>query len=220
MPCTNLASGVTKACCPRLTSCHNDYKASLGQVRCNIRQIDLKNAARAEVNSVSSISSSTTSTTGTTISVESTTSSTSTTVTTAASSGTAVNANETSAASKQSGSGGVSGGVIAGAVIGPTFVLAALVLLGCFFYRRRNKRANIQNELPGHGMHPPLVAHQTSPSTMYSSVPPYYTQGKPYPDSQSPPLGPDGYPVAPNAPVEVEAKHIGGNHYAAELPSR
>ncbi|KAK4463248.1 hypothetical protein QBC42DRAFT_345736 [Cladorrhinum samala] len=225
VPCTNLASGVTKACCPRLTSCHNDYKASLGQVRCNIRQIDLKNAARTVISSVSSTSSSSTSTSTTTVSIESTTSSTSTTVTTGGSSATAANVNETSTTSKESGGGGgVSGGVIAGAVIGPTFVLAALVLLGCFFYRRRNKKANIQNELPANpGMQPPMgQAHQPSPSTLYSSVQTYYdAQGRPqYPNSQSPPLGPDGYPVTPNAPVEIEAKQFGGNYYAAELPGR
>lgn len=39
--CMNLASGTSKACCPRLTSCQRDFKASEDLVRCNILYSDL-----------------------------------------------------------------------------------------------------------------------------------------------------------------------------------
>ncbi|KAK4169824.1 hypothetical protein QBC43DRAFT_38572 [Cladorrhinum sp. PSN259] len=213
VPCTNLASGVKQACCPRLTSCHNDYEASLTQVRCNIRQIDLKRAGAATAVTTSTSSTSTTSTTTSSSSTISTNPSSS--IPTQASSGIAENVSGTASSTLAPSGGGVSGGVIAGAVVGPTLVIVALVLLGCFFYRRRAKNSANKHELSGSGLQP-SVAQQTS---TYPLAPPY-NEYKPYPASQSIPIGPDGYPVAYNAPVEVEATNVGGNYYAAELPGR
>ncbi|KAK3951317.1 hypothetical protein QBC32DRAFT_371252 [Pseudoneurospora amorphoporcata] len=41
VPCTNLQKGVSKACCPRLTSCSDQYEATEEFVRCNIQYDDL-----------------------------------------------------------------------------------------------------------------------------------------------------------------------------------
>ncbi|KAK1779552.1 hypothetical protein QBC45DRAFT_132397 [Copromyces sp. CBS 386.78] len=41
VPCTNLKKGVSKACCPRLTSCSDQYEATEEFVRCNIQYDDL-----------------------------------------------------------------------------------------------------------------------------------------------------------------------------------
>lgn len=45
--CTNLAPGVTRACCPRLTACHPEVQQRADLVRCNIQYGDLLRAATA-----------------------------------------------------------------------------------------------------------------------------------------------------------------------------
>ncbi|KAK4220687.1 hypothetical protein QBC38DRAFT_462320 [Podospora fimiseda] len=217
VPCTNLASGTKQACCPRLTSCHDPFEASEDQVRCNIRHIDLKNAARAAENTVNSSSTRTSSSTSTTSTSTSSTISTDSLSlsTTSASTGNAANATGTPSPSMSpSSGGGVSAGVIAGAVIGATCFIAALVLLGCFFYRRRAKSGGPKHELPAQGM-TSSYSQQHSP---YPTIGPYYHEYKPY-GAANLPIGPDGYPAVHNAPVEVASTNAGGNYYAAELPT-
>lgn len=167
--CTNLAKGVTKACCPRLTTCSNETAATKEYVRCNIQFADLRRIDQAESSSSSAASSSATPTSSSTSGQ-----STPTTTTTALAVLTTTAAIQTplpppvdspkGQASSQS-SASLPAGLIGGAAVGATLGFVSLVLLGYLFFRkqaRKKRRQQQQQEEEGAGStaypqpHPPL----------------------------------------------------------------
>ncbi|KAI0103309.1 hypothetical protein GGR51DRAFT_549957 [Nemania sp. FL0031] len=64
VPCTNLAEGVSQACCPPLTSCSYDYNATQNAIRCDIQYgslilLDVQSTTLTSTSTTSFVTSST-----------------------------------------------------------------------------------------------------------------------------------------------------------------
>ncbi|KAG7290713.1 hypothetical protein NEMBOFW57_000716 [Staphylotrichum longicolle] len=154
--CTNLAKGVTKACCPRLTTCSNETAATKEYVRCNIQFADLRRIDQAESSSSSSsLSSAAASSSATPTSSSTPGQSTPTATTTGLAVLTTTAAIQTplppTADSRQGQASSQSpaslpGGLIGGAAVGATLGFVSLVLLGYLFFQKQAKKKRRQQQ--------------------------------------------------------------------------
>ncbi|KAK0615131.1 hypothetical protein B0T17DRAFT_657375 [Bombardia bombarda] len=227
VPCTRLAEGTTKACCPRLTSCHPSYNASEDFVRCQIQYSDLLQAAAASTasaqssTSTSSTSSSSSSSSSTSVSSSTSAVSSSTTGAAAASSLTSVPSPSSTVPADSSSAAALSPGAIGGVAVAATLAFSAAMVFLYWFLRRRWKKQHEMSQLsPGMpGAPGPSVAHTMPDQSTYGYTSYVNNDGTssvyvpPGPQGHSP--GPQGYYGAPEAP-----KIIGHSGNPAELDTR
>ncbi|EGZ69846.1 hypothetical protein NEUTE2DRAFT_95271 [Neurospora tetrasperma FGSC 2509] len=164
VPCTNLKKGVSKACCPRLTSCSDGYEASEEFVRCNIQYDDLFHptvvvtATLSESGKVSTV----------TLSPSSSSSSTSTTISSSSSRAAETGSTQSSESTPLPGipvpssttpaqqgpsptpesSPAISTGAIAGICVSVTLACALVAVLIWIVLRRRRKAAAEKSPAP------------------------------------------------------------------------
>ncbi|KAH9883626.1 hypothetical protein F4778DRAFT_766030 [Xylariomycetidae sp. FL2044] len=142
VPCTDLPSGVDEACCPPLTSCVDGYTSSSG-VRCQInRNILIKVDASSTTTSTATSTLTTSSTSSSSSSRTSTTTTPIPDTTSSSPSRSAFTQGSSSSSPSPAPSSPetLSGGAIAGIVVGALAGLALLLLAAYFLMRRRKAR--------------------------------------------------------------------------------
>ncbi|KAF7563991.1 hypothetical protein G7046_g127 [Stylonectria norvegica] len=183
--CTNLQAGTDQACCPKLTTCDPNTKASEQFVRCNINRGDLLVAAQASEDATSTTATSTEASSSTEAASKTRlTSTTASEAKTATAESQTAGPTETSNSSSSSSSS-ISGGAIGGIVVAVVAGIAVVAFL-IWFFMRRSKKAKYE------------AAHQT-PQQL--SIPQYYDdQQQKYQQQGYYPDGQGGYVHSPPQP--------------------
>ncbi|KAL2006897.1 hypothetical protein VTN00DRAFT_9565 [Thermoascus crustaceus] len=195
VPCTNLAKGTTKACCPRLTSCATNFAAS-NIVRCNIQYGDLMRAAASSSSSSSSSSTAAAASTATENASTSTSVSTPTSQTTTTPS-TPISNNPPPTTPYQP----LSSAIIAGIAVASVAGLALLATLIWFLIWRKKKEHQHQHN-----------SHNIDYPSQYAEAAGNPIAPGPYGKSSSPQMGAGTFS---SFPVEIGSSGT----KAAELPS-
>ncbi|KAI8942336.1 hypothetical protein NX059_000415 [Plenodomus lindquistii] len=187
--CSKLAAGTNQACCPENTTCDTTINASDTSVRCRIRSAALVSLDSATISTsstarstASSTKSSTTTTASSAVSAASSTSPGSATAAAAPAGATSTAPQSTSVPSSSSS---LSGGAIAGIVIGG--VLAFALGIGAWFvFSKRQKRKQQQQQQQPHTPGQTPAMQQQPAVTDYAPVATASPGHYPYKNHQDP----------------------------------